>query len=183
MLKWHILERALQQHPGLSWQSPQLKLLDHLYSSLDSAEGLYWAYERGGLVERLVTAEQIERFQHEPPENTRAWTRAMLLRRAGQDAINDVNWDRIRIRRPGRGWSNYDTLELNDPLAHTRSDTERFFKTSQTLEEILEALSRSGEPSRTERFPLATASTARLAAPTDNRDTTSPEGGQSDVVS
>ena len=52
---------------GLDWSSPEVKSLDHLYSSLDAEEGLYWAVERLGSVERFVTDGDIERFVHTPP--------------------------------------------------------------------------------------------------------------------
>ena len=60
-MKLGILNHAIEQYQGLAWDSPQLKHLDHLYSSLDS-DGLYWTYERAGLVERVVRQGDIERF-------------------------------------------------------------------------------------------------------------------------
>jgi proteasome accessory factor A len=141
VLKLCILRRAMQQVPGLTWESPQLKHLDHLYSSLDRAEGLYWAYERGGLVERLVTANQVERFVHQPPEDTRAWARAMLLRQAGPDGVDDVDWDLMRFKLQGQGyWSNTRRLEMADPLAFTRAEAEPVLRKARTLEEALDAL-------------------------------------------
>ena len=62
VLKFRILQRAMQQQPGLTWASPEIKHLDHLYGSLDPGAGLYWAYERLGAVERLVSEAEIERF-------------------------------------------------------------------------------------------------------------------------
>ena len=44
VLKLHVIERSLEQRSDLEWESPELKYLDLLYSSLDPAEGLYWAY-------------------------------------------------------------------------------------------------------------------------------------------
>ncbi len=79
VLKLFILNRAIEQHPGLTWASPQLKHLDHVYSSLDPDEGLYWLYEKAGVVEPIATPGAIERLVHEPPDDTRAFTRAMLL--------------------------------------------------------------------------------------------------------
>ena len=80
VLKLRILQQAMAQRPSLRWDSPEPKLLDHLYSSLDPSEGLYWVYEKAGAIERVASAAQIERFVHEPPEDTRAFARAMLLR-------------------------------------------------------------------------------------------------------
>jgi len=140
VLKLILLERALRQRPGASWTSPQAKHLDHIYSSLDPSEGLYWAYESAGLIERVVSEQAIERFVHEPPENTRAWTRAMLLRRAAE-AVDDVDWDRIRFRFRGpRFWPVWREIVLDDPLGWTRQATEQAFAQSRELTELINAL-------------------------------------------
>ena len=114
VLKLRILRQTMQRRPDLRWTAPEIKHLDHLYSSLDPAHGLYWAYERQGVVERLMSEPEIERFVHEPPEDTRAWTRAMLLRIAGADGVQDVDWDLIRFRQARRGyWPALRTLRLD----------------------------------------------------------------------
>ena len=69
--KLQLIQNSMRRHPNLTWQSPQIKYLDHLWSSLDERKGLFWAVQRGG-IERLVSDEQIARAMNEPPENTRA---------------------------------------------------------------------------------------------------------------
>lgn len=140
-LKLSILERALGQRPRLTWTSPEIKHLDLVYASLDATEGLYWAYERGGFVERLVSDEHIDRLGHEPVADTRAWARTMLLRRAGPDAVDDVTWDRVRLRIRGRtGWTTSRTVDFANPLAWTRRETEPIFEHAADLDEILDGL-------------------------------------------
>jgi hypothetical protein len=140
VLKLYILDRTMGQRPGLGWDSPQIRHLDLLYSSLDPSEGLYWAYESQGFTEQVVAEAEIERFLREPPEDTRAWTRAMLLRRAA-DSVESVDWDSIRLMARGRRpWSYSRTVSLPDPLGFTRRDTEALFAGSSTTEEILDAL-------------------------------------------
>ena len=78
VMKLMAIERALEQHPDLDWDSPEVKVLDHLYSSLGD-DGLYRAYEASGFTEQLVSPERIAHFAANPPADTRAWTRAMLL--------------------------------------------------------------------------------------------------------
>jgi proteasome accessory factor A len=141
VLKWSLLERALERRPELGWTAPELKHLDHLYGSLDAAEGLYWACERAGAVERFVSGDAITAFEHDPPPDTRAWTRAALLRIAGRDGVRHVDWDVIRFQRPGRGqWPTVRTLRLDDPRRFTRTDTERVLQAAGSLDEILDAL-------------------------------------------
>ncbi len=140
VLKFRILQRALQQRPALTWASPEIKHLDHLYSSLDRDAGLYWAYERQGIVERQVSEEHIERFVDQPPEDTRAWTRALLLRLGG-DAVCGVDWDQVTLRTPGRGyWATPRTAQLADPLAFTRARTAPIINGAESLDAILDAL-------------------------------------------
>ncbi|MBM4090105.1 MAG: hypothetical protein FJ276_11900 [Planctomycetes bacterium] len=146
VLKLVGLERALATHRQLTWNSPQLKHLDHLYSSLDTAEGLYWIHEHAGVVRRLVSPGQVERFVHEPPEDTRAWTRAMLLRCAGPGRINYVDWDRITFKLVGpHGFATYQTLWMLDPLAMTKAQTQHLFQMPRSLEDIVSELRRRYE--------------------------------------
>lgn len=149
VLKLSVLQQVLDQNPKLTWASPEIKHLDHLYSSLDPSEGLYWAYERGGLVERVASDEQIERFTVSPPEDTRAWTRAMLLRWAGPDSVDDVDWDSIRFKT---GYERYRTiyrrLELASPLAFTKAASERAFEDATSLDELLDSLGAAGTDNR-----------------------------------
>jgi proteasome accessory factor A len=140
-LKLSVLLRAMEQTPGLEWDSPQIKHLDHLYSSLDASEGLYWAYERAGATMPVASEERIETLMEHPPEDTRAWTRAMLLRVAGPERVDDVDWDRIRFRIGGSGWrTRYRTVYLPNPLGHTRKVMESVFEGNPSLEEILDGV-------------------------------------------
>jgi Pup amidohydrolase len=142
ILKFFILERAMQQRPSLNWNSPEIKHLDHLYSSLDPAEGLYWIYEAAGVVQRVVSPGEIERLLHEPPEDTRAFTRAMLLRQIEPEQISSIDWDRISLKLPGSsGWPVYRTLEMPEPLGLTKADTGNLFGAGLELDELLDALS------------------------------------------
>ena len=119
LMKLTSLERALDQRPELDWDSPEIKVLDHMYSSLDD-DGIYWAYETSGFAERLVRDEEIARLAAAPPEDTRAWTRAMLLRCAGA-AVDSVDWDSVEFKLRGKNyWPTYRKVSLANPLAFTR---------------------------------------------------------------
>ncbi len=144
VLKLLLVERALQQRPRLDWDAPEIKHLDHAYSDL--AEGLYWSCEAGGLIEPVVGAAEIERFLCEPPEDTRAWTRAMLLRSA-PEAVESVDWDRIcfRVRGP-HYWPHYRTIYLDNPLGWTRRTSQPAFSQGGKLTDVLDALAPGGQP-------------------------------------
>jgi proteasome accessory factor A len=147
--KLALLERTAAAR-RLSWDSPAMKYLDHMYSSLDSGEGLYWALERAGAVEKRVNAGKIEHFVHEPPEDTRAWLRAYILRHAEPGMVDDVDWDMVRLRvkkmSPG-GWSSYTypTLWMADPSRFTRQECEHILQAAPSLIDGLRALGMGSE--------------------------------------
>jgi len=142
-LKLCILRRAAAGR-GLAWDAPALKHLDLMYSSIDPADGLYWACERGGAVRRVVSGGSVERFVHEPPDDTRAYLRAHLLRLAGQDAVSHMDWDHIRFRFPkdGRKWPTYRYVEMGmeEPLAWTRARCGESLERAGSLPEALTLL-------------------------------------------
>jgi proteasome accessory factor A len=121
VLKLSVLQQVIGK-AGLSWDAPQVKHLDHMYSSLDAAEGIYWAYERSGIIER-------------------AWTRAMLLRSVEPEAVEDVNWDFIRFKLKNESNRSVTrTLDLASPLRFTRAETERILEEAESLGQLLDAL-------------------------------------------
>jgi proteasome accessory factor A len=141
LMKLVAIEQALDENPGLDWESPEIKLLDHLYSSLSAEDGLYWNFEAAGLAERLLPEERIAYFGANPPEDTRAWCRAMLLRRAGAAGVVTVDWDQMTFKLPGRfSWPTYRTVALADPLGYTRAELEPLFAQCATLTDLLDAL-------------------------------------------
>jgi Pup amidohydrolase len=144
VLKRTILEQAVRQRPGLDWTSPEIKYLDHLYSNLDPEEGLYWAYERNGFVQRLVTEARVDHFEVAPPAETRAWTRSLLLQLARPEDVDSVDWDSLRFKIPsGPGsWPEYQyrRVSLANPLAHTKAETEALLPEAATFLEVLDRL-------------------------------------------
>lgn len=146
VLKRAAIERALDLRPDLDRESPAVKQLDLAYSDLDPRRGLYWRYEPT-VVERVVTDEEIELLRRTPPEDTRAWGRAMLLRLGG-DLVEDVNWDFIKFRTEYGYWSGVRRLDLADPLGFTRAALAPVLDRSESLEDVLEAMERQPEPPR-----------------------------------
>lgn len=140
--KLMAIERAMDDNPGLDWDSPEIKMIDHLYSSLDD-DGLYRAYEASGFTEQLVTSERIDHFTANPPTDTRAWTRAMLLRRALSEnvEVESVDWDRITFKIRGRyAWPAYRTLDMANPLGFTEEMAQPIFDSCENFVDLLDGL-------------------------------------------
>jgi len=142
VLKLSILRRAMEQHPALTWDSPQIKHLDQIYASLDPHEGLYWAYERAGFTQRVVSDARIEQFVHEPPSDTRAWMRAMLLRLASPHEVAYMDWDSIRFRyyEDDHYLPTHRSLDMANPLAFTRAQCEPLLNGADGLDDVLDRL-------------------------------------------
>ena len=140
--KLAILDGVVAERPDIDWSSPQLKHLDQLYASLDPDDGLYWFAESAGRVEILVSEPEVQRFVTDPPDDTRAWTRAMLLRAAGRARVTDLNWDFIRI---GHRDGSSSIVELPDPATFTRRETAALFARFD-FDGLLDALDARREP-------------------------------------
>jgi proteasome accessory factor A len=139
VLKYLLLERQ-RGRKGLSWQSPEVKCLDLLYASLDPEEGLFWQMNAAGLVEGMPDPERIERFVQEPPDDSRAYLRAHVLRRFGEH-IADLDWDRIRFRLDsGRLWWAETVLAMPDPHRLGRDESAPILERCASLQALIEAV-------------------------------------------
>ena len=101
--------------------------------------------ERAGAVRKIVSDGQIERIMHEPPDDTRAWLRAHILRHAGSGLLDDVDWDMVRIREKSvspAGWTSYHypALWMANPLRFTRRECEQILQAAPSFIEGLRAL-------------------------------------------
>lgn len=148
VLKLKVLERAVSRYPELIRDAAQMKVLDLMYSSIDPEEGLYWFYERRGEVERVVTDQEIDRFLREPPDDTRAWLRARILRHTEAELggeVHGVDWDSIRLRvrgdeRESGSACRYLTLRMPDPLQFNRRQCEAVLDAAPSIRAALESL-------------------------------------------
>ena len=184
--KREFLKRAITTRPELTWQSPEIKHLDHCYANIDPAEGLFWTCQDSPHAARIVSDATIERFATQPPEDTRAWTRAMLLRLADPDQIDSIDWDRITFVT-GSDWRGEfrQTLDMSNPLAMGRDEMGHFFDRGANLAETLAEL-----PVREEIVYRGSNSYARDAQPQDSssdlhvsNDDLCLEGGPDDEIS
>jgi hypothetical protein len=144
ILKRRMLERAKIGRAGLDWAAPEIRHLDQLYASLDEGEGVFWAYERSGLVDLVVSHEAVLRAAKEPPDDTRAWTRAHLLRLAGAGRVEEVDWDLVTLKDDSpwglQGWDAPRRVHLSCPFTATRADNAALFTAHSLLDDVVAAL-------------------------------------------
>jgi Pup amidohydrolase len=138
-LKYLLLDRQRGRR-GLSWQSAEVKCLDLRYASLDPDEGFFWQMAAAGLVDDLPAPERVQRFCNEPPDDTRAYLRAHVLRRFG-DQVLDLDWDKVRFAvQTDRSWSAHATLPMPDPAGFGREASAPLLKRCASLRELVEAI-------------------------------------------
>ena len=147
-LKFLLLERHRARRE-LSWQSSEMRYLDQLFSSLNPHEGLFWQMAQAGRVEGMPDSETIDRFTREPPDDTRAYLRAHVLRRFG-DHVVDMDWSEITFQiQTDRFWWSRAKLRMTDPARFGRAEAEPLLEQCGTLDELIEAVdetSRTNEP-------------------------------------
>jgi len=136
-LKYLVLARQIGRR-GLSWRSPEVQALSLRYASLDPEEGLFLQLARAGQVEGMPSEEEIDQAADNPPEDTRAYLRARLLRRHG-DEVTDLDWDRVRFRSGGR-YSAGVWLGLPDPARWGRAESDPVLERCRTARELAEAV-------------------------------------------
>jgi proteasome accessory factor A len=143
VLKLWLLERARAKGADRL----RLRLMDMTYHDLDRQSGLFERCQALDLVDRLVDEEQIERAQFDPPKDTRARLRGLVIQ-ATLDKNVDVlveNWETIHVRarqkQPGahhffrhvKGGFNSLTIRVADPLQSQDpgmlEELERFIET------------------------------------------------------
>jgi Pup amidohydrolase len=140
--KW-LLEQQMARR-GLDWTAPRLSQLDIQYHNIEPSRSLFYLLQDSGQVERIIDDTAIERFVMHPSEHTRAYTRAMCLRKYPQ-SIWAVNWERLLFKFPNRqdGSAQYNKVLLLNPLRGTRAEHESLFAQAGTLERFLEAIHES----------------------------------------
>jgi hypothetical protein len=146
VMKRDLLETALANNPGYDWTSPELRYMDLLFSSIDPDDSLYLHLQAAGLIEPVATEAEIARLVVDPPENTRAFGRAMLLRAIAASTdfeVTHVDWDEIRLRAR-HGSSDSFAVQLSDPLGATRSQTAAALEASGDLAALMQNLQRAG---------------------------------------
>ena len=117
--KRELLEGYRERH-GLEWTSPKLRLIDLQYHDVDPERGLYYRLEQGGRVERLVSADEVERAMILPPRDTRAFFRGSCLARYATSLVA-ASWDALIFDLDGQTLKRVPML---DPVKGTAAHTE-----------------------------------------------------------
>ncbi|WP_055426988.1 depupylase/deamidase Dop [Bifidobacterium aesculapii] len=146
LLKWQLLEKLRRKiGPDTSWDDPRLAAVDLSWAALDPGRSVFAKLEKAGSVERLVDDAALATAAANPPETTRAWLRAAVVRAFPADVVA-ASWSHLTARMPradGAGDALPDTygnasaaeatsvrpgdlvsLDMSDPLAFRKENVE-----------------------------------------------------------
>jgi len=83
---------------GCGLDDPRVAMLDLQYHDINQDRGLYYLLDRGGMIERIATEEDIQRAIDTPPQTTRAKTRGDFIRFAkAKNRSYTVDWTYLKL--------------------------------------------------------------------------------------
>jgi len=123
--KYHLVEAYRGRH-GLALSDPRVLLLDLQYHDVDRRRGLFYRMQDRGLMERMVTDDEVEEARANPPSTTRARLRGEFIRRA-RERNRDYTVDWVH-------------LKLNDQAQRTVLCKDPFRAEDERVEKLIESL-------------------------------------------
>ncbi len=134
--KWHLLTSYMDRR-GEDWESPRVAMVDLQYHDLRPERGLYYLLERKGAMERIVTDQDIADAIENPPEDTRAYFRGMVLKKF-REQVFGVNWDSLSFNL---GEGPIKRILMEEPLKGTKAHVQALLERSRTAAELVANLS------------------------------------------
>jgi proteasome accessory factor A len=134
--KWHLLTSYMDRRAE-NWDSSRVAMMDLQYHDLRQDRGLYFLMERQGAVERILTEQEIADAIENPPVDTRAYFRGMVLKKF-RDQVFGVNWDSLSFNL---GEGPIKRILMEEPLKGTRAHVQGLLDRSTTAAELVANLS------------------------------------------
>ena len=132
VIKKHLLLSYMEKK-NCGWSDSRIQMMDLQYHDIRPAKGLYFALERKGHVERIVTDEEVLRAQLQAPFDTRAYFRAMCLKKFPEE-VYAASWSSVLF---DVGKSTIKRIPLMDPFRGTEMLTKSLFDSSDNAEGLL----------------------------------------------
>jgi proteasome accessory factor A len=97
VIKYKLIEAYRERH-GLALADPRVALVDLQYHDVNRSRGLFYRMQKRGLIERIVTDDDIAHAVEYPPETTRARLRGEFIRRAKERKRDyTVDWVHLKL--------------------------------------------------------------------------------------
>lgn len=134
--KQQLMNGFAQRHQ-VDFSDPRISLMDLQWADLRHDKGLYYRLAARGRMETLFTPAQISQAVLNPPEDTRAYLRGMVLQRY-PDHVISANWDAISFSLPGA--RKLRRIRMLNPLAGTRQELGALFDAELEVTDFLNEL-------------------------------------------
>ena len=123
VIKYRLLEEYRERR-GVSEKDSRLALVDLSYHDVDRSRGLYYLLERHGLVDKIITDDQVSRAQTRPPQTTRARLRGAFIKAAKARRRDfTVDWMHLKLNDQTQ-----QTMLCKDPFRSHDERVERFIE-------------------------------------------------------
>jgi proteasome accessory factor A len=97
VIKYKLMEGYRERH-GLELSDARVALVDLQYHDVNRERGLFYRMQKRGMVERMVTDEEISHAVEHPPQTTRARLRGEFIRRAKEQKRDyTVDWVHLKL--------------------------------------------------------------------------------------
>ncbi len=97
VIKRNLIQTLVDKR-GISWEDPSVYMLDLQYHDVKQDRGLFYLMERKGMVDRLLSDEEIDIAKTTAPPDTRAKMRGAFIKLAREHNIQyDLDWSNIRL--------------------------------------------------------------------------------------
>ena len=136
---------TIAQYTGLTWDDYAkqreiyftLRRLDLEYHDIrHTGGGVFYRLQNGGLVERLLTDEEIDKMVSSPPPDTRAWLRGKIVERFSKQVVG-ADWSYVKLQQtPHTVESVIYRLEFPNPLVGTEQDMAQVWDRLKTPEQM-----------------------------------------------
>jgi proteasome accessory factor A len=138
-LDWVIKKELLLSYmkkKNCGWDDPRISLMDLQYHDLRLDRGLYYALERGNYVETIVSQEDAVRAREVPPSDTRAYFRAMCLKKFSKE-VYAASWTSVLF---DVGNTTIKRVPLMEPLKGNQELVGPILERSSTVQDLLEQI-------------------------------------------
>jgi proteasome accessory factor A len=135
-LDWVIKKRLIESYMGrksCGWRDPRVSMMNLQYHDVVEERGLYYALERGGHVERLLTDDARLHAEDDPPSDTRAYFRGACMKKFPKE-VYATSWTSVLFEVGDR---TVKRVPLMDPLKGSAALVQPLLSQSQTVSELL----------------------------------------------
>jgi proteasome accessory factor A len=134
IIKKELIESYMKRK-GCDWRDPRISMMDLQYHDVVQEKGLYYALERSGYVERLVSPETLADAQENPPKDTRAYFRGTCLKKFPKE-VYAASWSSVLFDIG----NTIKKVPLLDPLKGSQALVGHILEDARTVEELLTSL-------------------------------------------